>query len=323
VNKTILLGIEATELGYPTNSIKKHIKRVSAICFTITTLPKLPAVESLYLHNMEQSILDTSVDVYNVNLLLNQRILQAHYGFIAVGKDGKDVTQVYVIPQTIREIRPKEMDIPEFDPDTELQLSDENYPGAKEQEQAFLDTLQIDNQEQLMLIHRALRLIKKYHGPVKRKSGEPFYLHPVMVAKIVASLTQDIDTILGALLHDVVEDTAVTLSQIELMFNKDVKKIVDGVTHLDSLGKVVYRLQLGEHENMNQLLDAEDKRVLYVKLADRTHNMRTIQFHKMEKQRQIASETLGFFVPVARYLGLMELADELQTRSNEVLNQKG
>jgi len=319
---TILLGIAEAELGYPTNSIKKHIKKVPAICFTITTLPKLPAGESLYLHNMEQSVLNVPVDGHNVNLLLNQRILQAHYGFIAVEKDGKNVTQVYVIPQTIREIRPKEMDIPEFDPDMELQLSDENYPGAKEQEQAFLDALQLDNQEQLALINKALRFIKKYHGPVKRKSGEPFYLHPVMVAKIVASFTQDIDAVLGALLHDVVEDTAVTLSQIELMFNENVKRIVDGVTHLDSLGKVVYRLQLGDHENITQLLDAEDKRVLYVKLADRTHNMRTIQFHKVEKQKQIASETLGFFVAVARYLGLMELADELKERSNEVMNQK-
>jgi Na+/proline symporter len=317
----ILWGIAETELGYPTNSIKEHVKRVAAICFTITTLPKLPACESLYLHNMEQSALNMPIDGYSVNLLLNQRILQAHYGFIAFEKDEKDVTQVYVIPEAIREIRPKEMDIPEFDPDTELQVSNENYPGAKEQEQAFLDTLQLDNKEQLALIYKALRFIKKYHGPAKRKSGEPFYLHPVMVAKIVASFTQDLDTILGALLHDIVEDTAATLSQVELMFNEDVKRIVDGVTHLDSLSKVVYRLQLGEHENINQLLDAEDKRVLYVKLADRTHNMRTIQFHKVEKQKQIAGETLGFFVPVARYLGLTELAHELQARSNEVMNQ--
>lgn len=74
---------------------------------------------------------------------------------------------------------------------------------------------------------------------------------------------------------------------------------------------------------ITQLLNAEDKRVLYVKLADRTHNMRTIQFHRVDKQKQIASETLGFFVPVALYLGLLELADELKKRSNDVMNQKG
>jgi Na+/proline symporter len=321
--QAILLGIEETKLGYPTNSIKEHVKQVPAICFTVTTASEVPAGKGLYLNNMEKSVFTAPIDSYNVNLLLNQRILHAHYGFMAVEKDGNNLTQVYVIPQAIREIRPKEMDIPEIDPDTKLQPSDENYPGAKEQEQAFLDILQLDNQDQLALIYKALRFIKKYHGPVKRKSGEPFYLHPVMVAKIVASFTQDLDTVLGALLHDVVEDTAVTLSQVELMFNKDVKRIVDGVTHLDSLSKVVYRLQLGDHENINQLLDTEDKRVLYVKLADRTHNMRTIQFHKLEKQKQIASETLAFFVPVARYLGLMEIADELQQKSNEVINQKG
>lgn len=320
--KTILVGVDATTLGYPTNSIKEHIKQVPAIRLIITTLNKIPSGKSMYLHNMEQSMLDAPVDNHNVNLLLNQRILQAHYGFMGIEKDEQNVTQTYVIPQVIRAIRPKEMDAPEFDPDTKIELSDENYPGAQAQEQTFLDALHLDNSEQLAWVHKALRFIKKYHGPVKRKSGEPFYLHPVIVAKIVASFTQDLDAILGALLHDVVEDTAVTLSQIELMFNKDVKRIVDGVTHLDSLSKVIYRLQLGDHENITQLLDAEDKRVLYVKLADRTHNMRTIQFHRIEKQKQIANETLGFFVPLARYLGLIELADELKERSNEAINKK-
>ena len=99
--------------------------------------------------------------------------------------------------------------------------------------------------------------------------------------------------------------------------------VSDGVTHLDSLAKVVYRLQLGEHENFMQLLDAEDKRVLYVKLADRTHNMRTIQGHsKVAKQKQIAGETIAFFVPVAKYLGLIDLAAELQKRSEEVMNKE-
>lgn len=320
----IVLGIEESKLDYATNSIQGYVKQVSAIRITITTLPQVPAGETKYLSNMEQSVWGAPIDQNNIHLLLAQRVLQAHYGYMAVEVNGKEVTQVYVIPQDIRGVRPKEMDIPELDPEAMLQVSDENYPGAKEQEADFLKPLHLESAEQLALVHKALRFIKKYHGPVKRKSGEPFYLHPVMVAKIVASFTQDIDTILGALLHDVVEDTAITLPQIELMFNQDVKKIVDGVTHLDSLGKVVYRLQLGEHENIEQLLSAEDKRVLYVKLADRTHNMRTIQYHStVAKQKKIASETMGFFVPVAKYLGLMDIAEELKTISSEVMKKQG
>jgi Na+/proline symporter len=320
----VVLGVEESQLDYATNSIQGYVKQVPAVRITVSTLPEPPTGEKKYLSNMEQSVWGAPIDQNNIHLLFAQRVLQAHYGYMAVEVSGQDITQVYVIPQNIREIRPKEMDIPELDPEAMLQVSDENYPGAKEQEADFLKSLHLESAEELALVHKALRFIKKYHGPVKRKSGEPFYLHPVMVARIVTSFTQDLDTILGALLHDVVEDTAITLPQIELMFNKDVKKIVDGVTHLDSLGKVVYRLQLGEHENIEQLLDAEDKRVLYVKLADRTHNMRTIQYHSsVAKQKKIASETLGFFVPVAKYLGLMDIAAELKAISSEVMKKQG
>ena len=175
----------------------------------------------------------------------------------------------------------------------------------------------------MKLVHKALRLIKKYHGPVKRKSGEPFYLHPVMVAKIVASFTPEVDVIVAALLHDIVEDTAVPLAQIELMFNAKISEIVDGATHLDNLSDIIYRLQLEDHENLNQLLEAEDERVLYVKLADRIHNMRTIQFHSsIAKQKKIAGETLSFYVPVAKCLGLEKVAEELKTMSTQVMDKK-
>jgi hypothetical protein len=320
----ILLGIEESVLGYVLNSVEGRVKRIPAIRITVTTQQEVPAGEKLYYSNMEQAVVVDPVNQNNLHLVLSQRILQAHYGFMAVEEGNGNVTQVYVIPQDIRAIRPKEMDIPELDPEAKLQPSDESYPGAKEQEEDFLNSLQLEDPTQLALIHRALRFIKKHHGPVKRKSGEPFYLHPVMVAKIANSYHPNINTVLGALLHDVVEDTAVTLPQIALMFNDQVANIVNGVTHLDSLGKAVYKLKLGEHENFVQLLEAEDKRVLYVKLADRTHNMRTINGHsKVAKQKEIAGETIAFFVPIAKYLGLMELAKELQERSEEVMNKEG
>lgn len=321
--RTLLLGIEESILGYVLNSIEGHVKRVPAIRMTITTQQAVPMGEKLYYSNMEQAVVVDAINEHNMHLVLTQRILQAHYGFIALEEQPGSITQVYVIPQDIRTIRPKEMDIPELDPEAMLQAADETYPGAKQQEEDFFSSLQIDDPSQLAMVHQALRFIKKYHGPVKRKSGEPFYLHPVMVAKIANSYHPDINTILGALLHDIVEDTAVTLPQIALMFNDEVAKIVDGVTHLDSLGKAVYKLQLGEHENFVQLLDAEDKRVLYVKLADRTHNIRTIEGHaNINKQKQIAGETIAFFVPIAKYLGLMELAAELQARSEAVMNKE-
>ncbi|ACE06300.1 hypothetical protein Aasi_0939 [Candidatus Amoebophilus asiaticus 5a2] len=321
--KNILLGIEDTTLGYSMNSVQGYIKKVPALRFVITTESQLPAHEDLYLNSMDQTTLEIPSDKNSLRIISNQRTLQAHYGYMAIQITDDSVTQVYVVPQQIRGVRPKEMDIPELEPDAEIQGSDENYPGAKEQEQSFLKALKVDSENDLKMVHKAIRLIKKYHGPVKRKSGEPFYLHPIAVATIILDYTDDIDTIIGALLHDIVEDTALTLPQIELMFNTNVKQIVDGVTHLDSREKTVYKLKLAAHENIRQLLEIEDKRVLYVKLADRMHNMRTIQFHSsLAKRKGIAEETLQFFVPVAHYLGLQQAADELKARSFEVLNQE-
>jgi len=320
----ILLGIETTHLGYIINSIEGYTKKVPAVRFTITTDNKLPACESFYVTNMgmDHNALKVPMDQQSMVLFANQRVLQAHYGYMALAINSEVVTQVYIIPQQIREVRPKEMDIPELEPDAVIQESDENYPGAKEQEQSLLNALKLEREEDIKMVHKAIRLIKKYHGPVKRKSGEPFYLHPVTVAKIILDYTDDLDTIIGALLHDIVEDTALTLSQIELMFNTNIKNIVDGVTHLDSRQRNIYKIKLAAHENIKQLLEVEDKRVLYVKLADRMHNMRTIQFHSsLAKRKAIAEETLQFFVPIAQFLGLTEAAKELKTLSFDVLNQ--
>jgi (p)ppGpp synthase/HD superfamily hydrolase len=173
------------------------------------------------------------------------------------------------------------------------------------------------------MLQRALQLIKQYHAGVRRKSGGPFYLHPIAVAHILLDYTQDEDTLLAALLHDTVEDTSLSLGQVALSFNTVVKNIVDGVTHLDSNLKNFKRIQLSAHENIQQLLEVKDERVLYVKLADRLHNMRTIGGHSsLAKQKKIAEETLQFFVPMARSLGLAPMAKELKERCFEVLNRR-
>jgi (p)ppGpp synthase/HD superfamily hydrolase len=162
-------------------------------------------------------------------------------------------------------------------------------------------------------------LIKDYHGPVMRASGEPFYLHPMAVAQIVLDYNQEEATLLGALLHDTVEDTPLTLEQVVLLFNEEVRTIVQGVTHMESHKDTNYKVLLSHPENIHRLLSAEDPRVLYVKLADRMHNMRTIEAKSHESQRRTAEETLFFFVPLAKYLHLDEAAEELKKRSFGVL----
>jgi (p)ppGpp synthase/HD superfamily hydrolase len=113
------------------------------------------------------------------------------------------------------------------------------------------------------------------------------------------------------------------LAQVSLSFNPVVKTIVDGVTHLDSSLQHFKRIQLSSYENIQQLLEVKDDRILYVKLADRLHNMRTIAGHpSLDKQKKIAEETLQFFVPMAKGLGLMPIAEELKERCLVVLNRK-
>ncbi|MEM7055472.1 MAG: HD domain-containing protein, partial [Bacteroidota bacterium] len=321
-HQPILLGIEDTTLGYPINSVKDYIKKVAALQITITTADELPHSDALYLGKVDQPSLWIPQAKEELSLSNNQHIVAAHYGYISLNIIAGSITQIYVIPISIREVRPKTMDIPEMEVGVEHLGSDESYPGAAEQETGLLEAISSRTTADLAVVHKAIRLIKQYHGPVKRKSGEPFYLHPIAVAQIVLDYTQDEDAIISALLHDLVEDTEVSLAQIGLMFNPTVQRIVDGVTHLASNLKTLYKVKLSAHENIQQLLEGDDDRVLYVKLADRMHNMRTIQGHSsLTKQKHIAEETLQFFVPIASHLGLTQVVKELKKLCLAVLNQ--
>ena len=223
---------------------------------------------------------------------------------------------MYVIPVRVREVRPQTMDLLSA---TEIMSDTAVYP----EEVAFVKVVTEKTQVDMAMLQKALQLIKKHHAGVKRKSGEPFYLHPIAVAKILLEYTQEEDTIIAALLHDTVEDTSLSLAQVALIFNPVVTTIVDGVTHLDSNLKNFKRIQLSAHENIQQLLEVKDERILYVKLADRLHNMRTIEGHSsLANQQRIAKETLQFFVPMAKSIGLVPIAEELKRRSFAVLNVK-
>ena len=318
----LLLGIEDTKLGYPVESVSPdHIKKVAALRFTITSAATLPTLEKLYHSQVNEEKYTMPVETSDLPLLANERIVKAHYGYSSTISKDKNITLVYVIPVDVRDVRSNDMDTPQMQLGASWPQADDTYPGAQGQEQAFLQAVKEKSQADLPLVEKAIHLIKDYHGPVMRKSGEPFYLHPISVAQIVLDYNQDEATILGALLHDTVEDTPLTLEQVALLFNKEVRNIVSGVTHMESHQATTYKVLLSHPENIHRLLGAEDQRVLYVKLADRMHNMRTIQAKPYESQRRTAEETLLFFVPLAKYLGLTEAAEELKNRSFEVLGK--
>ena len=315
--------MEDTKLGYSRPSVKKgYIKTVDALSFTITTEPMSPKLEKYYLSSMNSTTTLVLQTKQELPLVTNKRIVEAHYGYIRTAVQDGTCTLHYVIPADLREVRPKDMDDPHMELDAELPRADDTYPGAKEQEKTFLEEVATRTQADLGLVRKAIETIKRYHGPQVRKSGEPFYLHPLSVALIVLDYNQEEATILGALLHDTVEDTPMLLENIETMFNKEVARVVDGVTNLDSNKETFYKLKLSTYENTRKLLEVADKRSLYIKLADRMHNMRTIQAKHYESQRRTAEETLLFFVPLAAQLGFIGAVEELKERCFAVLNGK-
>ncbi len=165
------------------------------------------------------------------------------------------------------------------------------------------------------MVRKAFELAVESHKDMRRKSGEPYVLHPLAVAKIVSEeIGLDATSVACALLHDVVEDTEVTLEEIERTFNKEVAKIVDGLTKIAGIFDLNSSIQA---ENFRKLLLTlnDDIRVILIKLADRLHNMRTLDSLKREKQLKIASETLYLYAPLAHRMGLYAIKTEMEDLS--------
>ena len=162
------------------------------------------------------------------------------------------------------------------------------------------------------LILQAFSLAEKQHAGQTRFSGEPYIIHPIEVAKILVQLGLDSQSVVAALLHDVIEDTDVTQEDIKKQFGKDVAFLVEGVT---KLGKVDIKSKVEQQaENIRKMLlaMAEDVRVIIIKLADRLHNMRTLDFMYEHKRREKALETLEIYAPIAHRLGIRPLKEELE-----------
>ena len=171
-------------------------------------------------------------------------------------------------------------------------------------------------------LRKAFAFGRDAHDGQMRASGEPYFTHPVAVANILIDMRLDEDTIITALLHDTVEDCDVTLSALDQQFGGDVPTLVDGVTKLSRIA-IQSSPSSAQAENFRKLLMAmsEDVRVLLVKLADRTHNMRTLSFiKKPDKQQRIARETMDIFAPLAERIGLTRIQQELEDNAFAVLN---
>ena len=176
------------------------------------------------------------------------------------------------------------------------------------------------SEEDNEVLLRAYRFAEKAHEGQKRASGEPYFIHPCAVAEILVDLGLDCATVTAALLHDIVEDTPVTPEQIQREFGDEVMNLVNGVTKLD---KIVFKSHEEEEaENFRKIFVAmaKDIRVIIIKLADRLHNMRSLNFLSEERQKRMARETLDIFCPIAGRLGISQINCELEDLSLKYLD---
>ena len=170
------------------------------------------------------------------------------------------------------------------------------------------------------LLNRAYVYAMQKHGAQKRASGDPYFSHPLEVAAILTDLKLDDSSIAVGLLHDTIEDTGATRDEIDRLFGPSIGQLVEGVTKLQRLELVSREAQQAENLRKLLLAVAEDIRVLLVKLADRLHNMRTIQFVPPEKRSRIAEETMEIYAPLAGRMGMQGMREELEDLSFRVLN---
>ncbi|MBR4579810.1 MAG: bifunctional (p)ppGpp synthetase/guanosine-3',5'-bis(diphosphate) 3'-pyrophosphohydrolase [Lachnospiraceae bacterium] len=197
----------------------------------------------------------------------------------------------------------------------------EEYLSPRELFDDLISRVKKYNPEGVPEITKAFEIADEAHKDQFRKSGEPYIIHPLYVAIILADLEMDTNTIIAGILHDIIEDTDLTYEDLKKLFNKDVANIVEGVTKLS-------RMEIGNRDKMDEqaenlrkmfLAMAKDIRVIVVKLADRLHNMRTLSHMKPEKQIEKAKETLEIYSPIAQRLGISRIKVELDDLSLKYL----
>ena len=192
----------------------------------------------------------------------------------------------------------------------------QNKPAEKTPDELYKELYDrckaVFSEEELESVDKAYRLAADAHKAQLRYSGQPYIIHPIAVANILLDFGMDAQSVAAAILHDTVEDTDVELPGLEKEFGKEIASLVDGVTKLGRVPLSTKEEQQAENIRKMLLAMSHDIRVIIIKLADRLHNMRTLQFMAPQKRRDIALETLEIYAPIAHRLGIRTAKEELE-----------
>lgn len=284
-----------------------------AVAFVISTDASIQHVAHIYDITHDGSYIHLPKSENQLYQAESREIVQAHGGYATITETKSVLTYCYVLPVTGQKV----MRFKTYDP-TVLSCKISETAESLAQEKELVTLLTMETKLTKEMIIKTIHFIKNAHGLVTRKSGAPYYTHPMAVTKILLEVTKDPATILAGLLHDVVEDTLTPLTQIELMYGPEVAYIVDMVTHYNTRG---YRWKLDDQTNKNLLEQCKDIRVVQVKLADRLHNVRTLHFRKLVDQKRIAKETITFYVPWGKKNKISNWVLEMNDICKNILNQ--
>ena len=314
-NQPITIAVDGTTLGSKLKHMDNYLKKLPAIRFVLTLGSTPMPKQEIYMINPIQPKSESTEEELELAMLENLRIVDAHYGYVAIEEA---TTHVYVLPVNVREVRAKVMErlrIPAASVPAEL-----IDPAAIQLEEELFETLDprlID----FIMIQKALAVIKKYHGGTKRKSGELFFVNSLEKALILLEYSQNQESVVALLLLDTIEHTQLSLTNIRSMFGPLVASLIAKVANLDD--DIERKMTLADHEQLARLVYYEDRRAALIKLSDRLHQLRMIKEHpSLAKQKEFAYETWVFFVPLALQLQLHAMASEMKDISVEVLERR-
>jgi hypothetical protein len=316
----LVLTIADTTLKYAdktSHNTTASDRVLPAIALHLTCENTQTTIESVYEVGLEGASRDflKTITVDELYKYESMRIIDAHGGHSTIHESRLDM--LYILPTNAKKvIREKTYKAEHLS--VKIAETKESVAMEKRLQKLLSQKTQIPKK----MVQETIQFIKEVHGHVLRKSGDPYYTHPMAVTEILLKETQDPDTLLAALLHDVVEDTQIPLHYLTAIYGPKIAGIVDGVTHLRN-GIRRWPLSKEEEHKKVEVAIKKDVRVLLVKLADRLHNLYTVSCRKLEDQKRICKETVDFYIPLAvkANVGTKMIVPELKKLCDEILRK--